>query len=587
MASEISLPLPQSLPAATDNPLPRPRVWPAVVLLALFWAFVLVSRRLDVSMFAAFLARLGVCLLVTVLFLVWWLTNRRVRGVDRLLGVGAAVVGGIAGWLLLDPSVVGMLWLMMSLPLVLTAWTVWVVAAARAPARVRRFTLVAVLFLSWQAFFPVRMEGLEGDGQGDFFWRWSLTPEQRFLAGKRDAADSRGDVLSVRPGDWPGFRGPERDGVVRGLTIDADWDAQPPRQVWRQLVGPGWSSVVVVDGLLFTQEQRDKSEAVVCLEAATGREVWAHLDDARFYENLAGAGPRATPTFDGGRLYTLGATGILNCFDAATGERKWSRNVTETGANVPLWGFTSSPLVVKGLVVVHAGDKGLLAYRADSGELAWAAPAGTMSYSSPHAATIAGREQILFLSDRGLLSVDPEKGKMLWEHQAAARGAGLPRSTQPRDIGNGQIVIAAEGSLGTELIDVTRDGDVWTHARRWNSRELKPPFNDFVVHAGFIYGFDTNSFCCLDARTGELRWKEGRYGQGQVLLLADQGLLLVITERGEAVLLAADPDRHDERGRFQAVNGKTWNLPAVAGGRLYVRNAKEMACYELRGSDNR
>ncbi len=313
--------------------------------------------------------------------------------------------------------------------------------------------------------------------------------------------------------------------------------------------------------------------------------MWAHLDAGRFWENLAGAGPRATPTFADGRLYALGATGILNCLDPASGKQLWSHNIAaDSGAKLPMWGFASSPLVVKGLVVVFAGgdgDKGLLAYRADSGELAWSVAAGKMSYSSPHRATIDGHEHILFLGDRGLLAVEPDSGTVLWEHPAPARAPGMPRSTQPHPLGAGQILIAGEGDLGTALVEVHRDGDTWTAARRWTSREMKPPFNDFVVHDGFIYGFDSRSFCCLDARTGECRWKEGRYGQGQVVLLADQALLLVLAEDGAAVLVAADAAKHEERGRFQALEGKTWNHPAIAHGRLYVRNAEEMACYDL------
>jgi outer membrane protein assembly factor BamB len=131
------------------------------------------------------------------------------------------------------------------------------------------------------------------------------------------------------------------------------------------------------------------------------------------------------------------------------------------------------------------------------------------------------------------------------------------------------------------LLEVKRDGGAWSVTQRWASQRLKPSFNDFVVHDGFIYGFDNNVFCCLDLQTGKRRWKEGRYDHGQVLLLAEPGLLLVVSERGEAVLLAARPDRHEELGRFQAVEGKTWNHPVLAHGRLYVRNATEIACYEL------
>lgn len=340
--------------------------------------------------------------------------------------------------------------------------------------------------------------------------------------------------------------------------------------------------MTVVGDRLFTQEQRDRSEAVVCLDAATGREVWVHNDDVRFSDDQAGPGPRATPTFDDGRLYTLGATGILNCLDALTGERKWSHDlVAEMGAKRPIWGFSSSPLIVQGLVVVFAegaGEKTLLAYDARSGELAWTANAGEAGYSSPQRISVNGTEQILFLGMSGLIGVDPATGKTLWQ-QSLPKG-GLFRPIQPHALGKGSILFASE-SDGVVLLNVKRDGENWTVSRQWASRALKPSFNDLVVHDGSIYGFDGNIFCCVDAQTGKRRWKEGRFGHGQVLLLADPSLLLILSEEGEVILLKANPQEHEEIGRFKAIEGKTWNHPAIAQGRLYVRNGEEMACYQF------
>ena len=444
---------------------------------------------------------------------------------------------------------------------------------------------MAVLFLTWGAFTLIRMNGLSGDLRADLHWRWSRTPEEVYLAERAPATATApaGGELTLRPGDWPGFRGPDRDGAVHGVRIATDWDTAPPRPVWRQRVGPAWSSVAVVGDRLFTQEQRGDAEAVVCLDAATGREVWAHQDAGRFWDAQSGAGPRATPTFADGRVYALGGRGTLNCLDAATGERQWSRDITaDAGAKVPIWGFSSSPLVAGGVVIVFAGGdgpKGLLAYRTDSGEPAWAAPVGGTSYSSPQLVTIGGQPQVLFLSDRGLTAVNPGSGAVLWQHAGAAPGA--PQAIQPHLVGDAQVLLPAETALGLELIDVPPGEQSGSPAPRWTSRDLQPSYNDFVVHDGCLYGFDGSLFCCVDGRTGKRRWKEGRYGHGQVLLLADQPLLLVVAESGEAVLVAANPERHEELGRFQALDGKTWNHPVIAHGRLYVRNAEEMACYEL------
>jgi outer membrane protein assembly factor BamB len=350
--------------------------------------------------------------------------------------------------------------------------------------------------------------------------------------------------------------------------------------------------MAVVDGRLFTQEQRGEQEAVVCLSADTGVEIWSHPEPGRFWDSLSSTGPRATPTFADGRIYAQGATGTLLCLDAASGRKIWSRNVlADSGNKLPDWGVASSPLVAHGLVVVYAGGpagekgeshKALLAYRADSGEIAWSAPAGAYSYSSAQLATLAGREQVLFISNQGLASFDPASGAALWEYPSPDQP---PRSCQPMPVSDTQLLVQLGMEAPTDLVDVTRSGDGFAATKRWTSRNLKPSFNDFVVHDGYVYGFDGGIFCCVELKTGNRKWKKGRYGTGQVLLLADQPVLVVISDEGEAVLVAAKPEAFEELGRFQAVTGKTWNHPAVVEHRLYVRNAGEIACYELTPKD--
>jgi outer membrane protein assembly factor BamB len=588
--------IPAPVERQIDRPSARVRVWPAVVLVGLFWLSFVVLRWTESPMFSRFVASLAACGLLVLLFtFCWWFS--RISVLDRLLGFSVAIMGGAIATFL-SPTRVGMIaWFLMTLPVVITAWTAWMLVARTLSPRGWRVGLVVTLLLGWAAFLLIRMEGLSGDGETVIRWRWSPTAEELYLAEREQedggpatagALGSAAQDWHLQPGDWPGFRGPRRDGVVRGEVIATDWTRSAPRLVWRRRVGPAWSSLAVVGDRLFTQEQRGESEAVVCLDARTGREVWSHEDAARFWDGQAGAGPRATPTFAAGRLFALGATGILNCLDAATGKRKWSRNIAaDSGAKAPLWGFSGSPLVVSGVVIVFAGgqgDKGLLAYRADTGEPSWAVAAGKASYSSPHLASVQGEEQILWLDERGLVALAPASGAVLWEYTAAGRG--MPRSLQPNVVGKGQILIGSEADFGTALIDVARDGKTWSATERWASLQMKPSFNDFVVQDGFIYGFDKNIFCCVDLKTGERRWKKGRYGHGQVLLLAQRRLLLVVSERGEAILVRADPKHHKELGRFQAINGKTWNHPAVARNRLYVRNGEEMACYELGPASN-
>jgi outer membrane protein assembly factor BamB len=568
------------------------------VLLGLFWTIYSVWRWTELGAelgFMGFLILLGVGGLTTFLFVLWWLAASRARWAERFLVFGAAVCFGLGAAFLADKWL-GPFLLLPGLPLMLSAWTLGLVVARTWPPRRRCVSLVGVLGLSWGAFLLVRGEGMGGDGQMTLRWRWSPTPEQEYLAelartGQPAAPAVPRRELRLGPGDWPGFRGPNRDGTVRGVRIATDWSAAPPQLVWRRRIGTAWSSVVVVGDRLFTQEQLGDREAVVCLDAATGRTLWSHRDAARHQDVQGGAGPRATPTFAHGRIFALGATGILNCLDAATGDRQWSRDLADDAeTKTPMWGFSSSPLVVGKRVVVFAGgdgDKTLLAYDADSGEPGWSAAAGKVSYSSAHLARVGGEAQLLFVSDRGLSGFEPSSGKLLWEYATPAGNPGVPRAVQPRAVGPDGILFDAGPDLGTALVRVAHPDRSWVPEERWLSRQLKPSFNDFVVHRGSIYGFDGRKLTCVDLQTGERRWKGGRYGSGQVLLLADQPLLVVVTDVGEVVLVAANPNGRQELGRFQAVEGKTWNHPAIAHGRLYVRNAREIACYELRSEGPR
>jgi outer membrane protein assembly factor BamB len=386
------------------------------------------------------------------------------------------------------------------------------------------------------------------------------------------------------PAAWPGFRGPRRDGIVRGVRIATDWATEPPIEVWRRPVGPGWSSFAVSGDLLYTQEQRGDDELVSCYRLATGEPVWAHRDPVRFYESNGGAGPRGTPTLSGGRVYAFGATGILNALDARTGALAWSHDVAaDTGTTVPEWGFASSPLVV-GRDVIVAASGTLAAYDASSGARRWTAPAQGGSYSSPQLATIDNVRQVLLLTSTGATSVDPATGQVLW--QAPWPGGGTT-IVQPALLPDGDILIngiAATGGLGLRRLSIEHAGDGWRVAERWTSRGLKPYFNDFVVAGNDAFGFDGNILSSIGLDDGERRWKGGRYGNGQMILLADQNVLLVLSEDGELALVSATPDGYREIDHVAALNAKTWNHPALVGDLLLVRNGEEMAAFRLRAA---
>jgi outer membrane protein assembly factor BamB len=378
--------------------------------------------------------------------------------------------------------------------------------------------------------------------------------------------------------EWPGFRGPHRDGILPGVRIETDWFRSPPVELWRRPIGPGVSSFAVRGGLLYTQEQRGEDEIVACYDATTGEPVWMHRDATRFWDSHVGAGPRATPAVAGGRVYALGATGILNALDAADGAVVWSRNAaSDTGAKLPTFGFVSSPLVVDDVVIVHGGA--LVAYDLVTGDPRWFGPASG-SYGSPHLLTIDGVPQIVLLDEGGATSIAPADGTLLWRHPWP--GIGI---LQPAVAADGDVLIsqvdAMAAPIGTRRISVAHPPGGWTVEERWTSIRLKPSFSALVVHEGHAFGFDGRLLACIDIEDGERKWKGGRYGSGQLLLLPDQDLLLVVSEEGELALVAATPDQFTELARVPAIQGKTWNQPVLVGEVLLVRNGQEMAAFRL------
>ncbi|HEU4508748.1 MAG TPA: PQQ-binding-like beta-propeller repeat protein, partial [Pyrinomonadaceae bacterium] len=298
-------------------------------------------------------------------------------------------------------------------------------------------------------------------------------------------------------------------------------------------------------------------------------------DKARFFESNAGAGPRSTPTLSNGRVYTLGATGILNVLDATNGKVLWTRNVaSETSTKLPFWGFSASPLVVGDVVIVAVSGQ-LVAYDAASGNRRWLGPSVGDSYSSPHLASIDGVNQILLMSGAGVTSISPADGKQIWDHKWSSNSI-----VQPAISTGGEVLITSQDN-GTRSIAVTRGQGGWTVKERWTSNGLKPYFNDFVIHKGHAYGFDGRILSCIDLKDGQRKWKGGRYGNGQLVLLPDQDLLLVLSEEGELALAGATPDQFTEIAKIQAIQGKTWNHPVLVGDILLVRNAEEMAAFRL------
>ncbi len=584
------------------------RVWPGIVAVVLQWVFRFGVKELFPGIQGFGYAVIG-SLSFAVVILLWWTFFSRARWRERLGALAVIAVAVAATWFTKHDTM-WLPWLFAyAIPVLSLAFVLWAVITRRLPDNLRHATMVATILLATGGWLLLRQDGINGDHNATFGWRWSPSAEERLLAQQTEPESTAtpGPGPSVAPAntqptpattetpktttptapatsetraEWPGFRGSRRDSIVRGVKIKTDWSASPPVQVWRRPVGPGWSSFAVDADLMYTQEQRGDNEVVACYKASTGKPVWTHSDKARFFESNAGAGPRATPTLAGGRVYSFGATGILNVLDARNGNVIWTRNVAaETDTKIPFWGFSSSPLVLGDVVIVAAAGQ-LVAYEAANGNRRWVGPAGGGSYSSPHLVTINGVPQILLTSDGELTSVSVADGKQLWQHAWAANTI-----IQPALMSDGNVLVTSQ-EAGIRRIAVAQNSGAWTIQERWTSNGLKPYFNDFVIHKGHAFGFDGRILSCVDLNDGQRKWKGGRYGNGQLVLLSDQDLLLVLSEEGELALVQATANQFTEVAKFTAIQGKTWNHPVLVGDLLLVRNAEEMAAFRLPLAEN-
>jgi outer membrane protein assembly factor BamB len=606
------------------------RLWPGVVaaVLLVFVRFVLPALSPAGGIFGldtVLVSALGAVVMAMVIFL-WWMFFSRAAWSERLIALAAIVISMFALYPLAHISIQnGFMGRMFYFSAPITqslALVVWAALSRRFTGNTRRVSLVAAIVLGTALWTLWRTDGLFL-GRSVMQWRWTPTAEEKLLAQGEDApppapaaAPDLAPAAAVatppptptptaaaeapevnRPAgramseptaegatrvEWPGFRGPARNGAVPGIRINTDWTASPPTQLWKRAMGPGWSSFAVGGDLLYTQEQRGDDEIVACHRVSTGEVVWRHKDPVRFWESNGGAGPRGTPALHNGRVYALGATGVLNALDARTGAVIWTRNAAkDTGRGLPGWGFTSSPLVINDIVIVATSGT-MAAYDLATGAPRWTGPKLLGSYSSPHRVTIDGVAQVVLLTGSGAAGVDPSNGSVLWQNEWTDGGTTI---VQPAVIGTNDLLIttaSAMGGLGVRRLHVARDSaGAWKVEERWTSNGLKPYFNDFVIHEGHAIGFDGNILASINLEDGKRNWKGGRYGNGQMLLLPDQDLLLLVSEEGELALVSATPDKYTELARIPGIDGKTWNHPVVVGDILLVRNGEHMAAFRL------
>ncbi len=569
------------------------RTWPLWIFLIFLVTIKLLPMAVEFRPWVFMVMFMGPVAL-TLLILIWLFAMSRATWREKSYLGALLILGTILSTLLSHVSIRGFYYLIYILPYVLIAFSVSYLALQGKSSSTRVKGVLLVCLLPMIGAMLIRTDGMYGDFRSDFVARWVPTSEETYLASRSEQVNpSELPALAEMPEiQWSEFRGKDRNGIIGGITLNADWDAHPPKKIWERSIGPGWGSFALAGPLLYTQEQRGDREGVVCLDAASGEEGWFYSIEERFFEPVAGAGPRATPTLHGDSLFTLGASGALCRLDALRGTETWRVDIkADAQCAPPMWGFAASPLVVDDLVIVHAGGPNqgenkakqrevgsVLAYGVQDGKLRWTSPSGSHSYASPQLFKLAGQRVILMNSNFGLHVINPVDGGELGNYEWPYEGY---RTLQPLVLEGDDVLLGTGLGGGTQRLHAVFENGKFQFDMVWESNEMKPDFNDWVAHEGKLFGFDHVMFTCLDLETGKRIGKKGRYGNGQVLLLAESGQLLVLSEKGELVLLETGSFGFKEVAKIELIEGKTWNHPVLVGKRIYVRNGEKVACYEF------
>lgn len=451
-------------------------------------------------------------------------------------------------------------------------------------------TAFGVPILGAAVFFSLyRVERVDGELKPHFVSRWQ--PEQA-LATPTGLSEAAQDLAWLQPRDTdsPQYLGPARDGVVRGVTLVNNWSQEPPQIAWKNPIGDGWSGFAIQGDLAITMEQRDAQEWVTAYDIRSGEMIWKYAIPGLHFNVMGGTGPRSTPTIHAGRVYALSAISTFACLDLTTGEEIWSTELLdETQAEferLVAWGRSGSPLIVDDKVIVPLGGVAkspacLIALDRLSGEEIFRAGQDQISYSSPTLMTLAGVEQLVYTSETKLAGYDLTDGQLLWEIPAPGTSAGDSNIAQPVPVGDDQVLLTKGYGAGGRLIQVSHDdASGWDATELWHTNSvLKTKFTTAVIRDGYAYALSDGILECVEAATGKRQWKRGRYRQGQLLLVGEH--LLITSEGGEIVLVAADPEEFRELGRLQVIGDVTWNTAAISGNRLLMRNSDEIACIIL------
>ena len=392
-----------------------------------------------------------------------------------------------------------------------------------------------------------------------------------------------------RSGGWPQWRGPRRDGISTETALNLNWQVREPARLWQAPLGTGFSSIAVRDGRAYTLAADGNSEFVVCLDGAEGDTIWKVPTGAAAYRDAQGGdGPRCTPTLDGDRVYALGATGKLLCLDVQSGAVIWSRDVLEEfGAENLHWGVSASPLIDGNRLFVGVGAKGasIVALDKQTGEVIWQALDDAAGYAAPIRIDVAGPDglmvpEIVFFCGKSLVGVSPEDGAEHWRHEFITT-SDMNIATPIYDPATRILFVSAARDTGRcEAYRLTARGETVEPELVYTNKEMRNHYNSCVLVDGYLYGFDNSLLKCMKLETGEVMWQDRSVGKGS--LIAANGHLLVLGEKGDLALVETTPAGYQEKGRIKALESdRAWSPPALAEGRLYVRDLKNMACIDL------
>ncbi|MEM6688580.1 MAG: PQQ-binding-like beta-propeller repeat protein [Planctomycetota bacterium] len=576
----------------------------AVLIALAMWAWLLIPGWVAPLTQFHFTAMMTAGLAGGIALTVWWISQTALTAISRFLGWGFVVALIAISFVFLDSSLL-LLMAVMGIPIALSMVALGLLLGSGRAWKLSKWIPFGLLLAFVLAAQLVRADEMDAAFNPTLVYRYADSPEEVFLAElgasqvePPNASENGASVDAESPfvlvklpevvgeSDWTEFRGSGRRGVVQSV-FETNWEAKPPKEIWRRKVGPGWSSVTVVGDAVFTQEQRGQDQYITAYRRTDGQPLWELGRPGRFEASMGGLGPRATPTYFQGRLYATLATGVAVCVDPATGEELWEFDLTEGRKSpMPPWGFSASPLVFDGKVFLVVGggpDAGVICLDALSGERVWIAGQGSHSYASAQREEIDGIVQVISSTDWGIESLDPVTGETLWSHKWDI--GPQARVVQPMVIPRPDATHDVDVYLGTGYGNGTRRLKL-THSDQWNVEEdwtgpLKPYFNDFVFHDDVIYGFDGPLMMALDALSGEKLWKVRGFGHGQLLLVEPLEMLLILGEEGQLGLLPATRERSKPVAEMQVLEGVTWNHPVIVDGQLIVRNKNEIALYEL------